>query len=512
MLLVRIQPCAGESLSSWRQRLAIANAFHLYPLVAGEFKHSDTDLAWQAEPTAWLIEHTGFASKEIEALSLKSLDKSLLAFGSGRAAPRWVIPLHYSRRDTAFGSQYCPLCLAEDKIPFFRLRWRLALSSCCPVHSCGLLDACPTCGQPAWPRSASLRGLYKNRAYPVHICPVCETDLRNAPTESCVNAVDSLVDGANLTNQVLLNGLVVSAAEFAASMWHVCQLFIRNRPNQKIGKRETPEGHLARQLRHGEARSVEYLGILQRQALTNTAAGLFEAWPEKFLNFCEVHGVTIEHFSEYRAELPTWFHDVLVRHLARQKRGISDEQVELARRMLRSEGSKVSRVALGRILGSSGANAIKSITICRERATISEKRLLWSGIENYLKQAVSRKSSREVRLRNALAILLSVLTQRSEELILILTKDEVEELVAGVSEQGSVSACNSRGVRLLSKVARTYKRYKLGRSHKRPVNEGGTYFENFRGNRSVLRHVKKALRMCTEGIDPELKRSTGSFF
>src|SRR5205814_803631 len=47
-----------------------------------------------------------------------------------------------------FGQQFCPLCLHEDKEPYYRKRWRLAFMTCCEIHAVALLDRCPQCGSP----------------------------------------------------------------------------------------------------------------------------------------------------------------------------------------------------------------------------------------------------------------------------------------------------------------------------------------------------------------------------
>lgn len=41
---------------------------------------------------------------------------------------------------------WCPLCLAEDKIPYHRLSWTLRPVTRCSVHQIALHNKCPTCG------------------------------------------------------------------------------------------------------------------------------------------------------------------------------------------------------------------------------------------------------------------------------------------------------------------------------------------------------------------------------
>jgi hypothetical protein len=44
--------------------------------------------------------------------------------------------------------RYCPLCLANDKIPYFRTQWFAKTHFLCPIHKNLLLDVCPFCSQP----------------------------------------------------------------------------------------------------------------------------------------------------------------------------------------------------------------------------------------------------------------------------------------------------------------------------------------------------------------------------
>lgn len=41
--------------------------------------------------------------------------------------------------------QYCPVCLSEDKEPYFRIAWRLAIYTFCPIHKVMMKDHCK-CG------------------------------------------------------------------------------------------------------------------------------------------------------------------------------------------------------------------------------------------------------------------------------------------------------------------------------------------------------------------------------
>lgn len=70
----------------------------------------------------------------------------------------WGHPLH---RDliTISWRRVCPLCLQEDgPAPYHRAIWDLTLLTVCPIHGCGLIDTCQSCGkQIGWRTSAPFR-------------------------------------------------------------------------------------------------------------------------------------------------------------------------------------------------------------------------------------------------------------------------------------------------------------------------------------------------------------------
>lgn len=69
--------------------------------------------------------------------------------------------------------QFCPKCLAEDKVPFFRKDWRFAHVVSCPVHAISLHDRCPGC-------TTTLVILSAKAVFRYPACQACGFDLRLA--------------------------------------------------------------------------------------------------------------------------------------------------------------------------------------------------------------------------------------------------------------------------------------------------------------------------------------------
>ena len=70
-----------------------------------------------------------------------------------------VDPLHLVDRDLVSPTRrWCPLCWADDAVPYDRKVWWLAVVDACPVHGCLLESRCGACGrlQPSLTRGVRL--------------------------------------------------------------------------------------------------------------------------------------------------------------------------------------------------------------------------------------------------------------------------------------------------------------------------------------------------------------------
>lgn len=149
------RPLSGEILSSWFIRCAHANGMKAQTFAVRNFGHKRQ--LWNRDidrlAPDWLLQ----TMSERTSTSLVAIEKMTALLFKGRlfnnkcmgGQLRWWLPLSmYHRTYTNFGVQYCPQCLAEDVIPYFRLGWRLAFYTFCPTHQILLHDRCCHCQQP----------------------------------------------------------------------------------------------------------------------------------------------------------------------------------------------------------------------------------------------------------------------------------------------------------------------------------------------------------------------------
>lgn len=165
---VSVDPLPDEALSSWIQRLALANGMAPRSF-AGVLGARDgmwsprLELRLPGHIVALLGKQAGVAPETISAMAL-----------TGYALTPLLLPLRENaHRNRSTWMQYCPLCLAEGDAPYFRRQWRLASRISCFLHGCGLRDRCPEC-------RCGIASFDQAELVAQHFCARCGFDLRAA--------------------------------------------------------------------------------------------------------------------------------------------------------------------------------------------------------------------------------------------------------------------------------------------------------------------------------------------
>jgi hypothetical protein len=145
-------PYPGECLSSWIVRAAHHNGLKVQTF--SDLSFGKYNQIWNRDIDKLAPDFVMKTMSSYTCTSRRLVNKTTLSLYINRLFPairpsgilRWVNPLVlHHRKHTAFGMQYCPLCLSEDKEPYFRIAWRLAFYTFCPIHKVMMQDHC-TCG------------------------------------------------------------------------------------------------------------------------------------------------------------------------------------------------------------------------------------------------------------------------------------------------------------------------------------------------------------------------------
>lgn len=155
----------AQMKASWMTRLASSHglsyaALCKYTWPRRTFWKTDVDLVADDALISSVSAHTGIRVARVEATTVAGLRGWLFPEAKRYGVMAWVLPaglgwVKTTARDPRprrpYVRQYCPLCLAADPEPYFRLAWRLAFVTLCEQHGVELVERCPRCEGPVAP-------------------------------------------------------------------------------------------------------------------------------------------------------------------------------------------------------------------------------------------------------------------------------------------------------------------------------------------------------------------------
>lgn len=174
VLPVHPQPQWLESLSSYVIRLAEANGLQVTDELAALYGMKGR---WKGVRLS--LDYSSFSFGRLASIAGCTLatlrDTTFYHLARHFACPVMHIPTLYRffQGSIASSLRYCPGCLAEQPLPYYRLCWRFLAIGGCHHHGCRLLDACGHC-------AASLPLL--PRVPQIAHCVACQGDLRTCST------------------------------------------------------------------------------------------------------------------------------------------------------------------------------------------------------------------------------------------------------------------------------------------------------------------------------------------
>ncbi len=184
--LIVPQPFEDELLSSWLTRVAIEHKrklsifLSLYVKKEGSsISRTDIDFLYDENLFEALVTKSNLTKKDILKMSLRSEEGYLYSCKENNLYPPNQIRKLVDKRNH-YGLMYCPKCLAEDKIPYFRKKWRYQFYNVCTKHELFLTDRCWVCYE-----RVNFSKIVHNKN--LAICSKCEKDLR---TSVCKNIED----------------------------------------------------------------------------------------------------------------------------------------------------------------------------------------------------------------------------------------------------------------------------------------------------------------------------------
>ena len=182
-----IKPKEDELFSSWLVRLAYHHSSKSHSFYKNVFpKHQiwnrDIDKLAPLDFIDELSQKTLSSSDEIFSTTLKSYEGSLYLKHNAYGNLKWILPFGvYHRIRKHYGLVYCPLCLKNDKEPYFRKNWRLSISVICITCGIHLHEKCPKCKKPVVFFRSDIGNRHKQPPKKISNCYNCGYELSKTP-------------------------------------------------------------------------------------------------------------------------------------------------------------------------------------------------------------------------------------------------------------------------------------------------------------------------------------------
>ena len=326
------KPLPDELLSSWLVRLATAQALKVHSFCVANWPRRaiwsrDIDKSADAEIVDVLAERTATPRPRVEATCLAAYEGVLYESHNPVGNTRWILPVGiYHRTRRARGLQYCPACLEEDPVPYFRRAWRLACFTVCVRHDLPLRDGCPGCGAPIQFFRGDMAHRSKAFADPVTKCHTCGVDLRSAGACPGRIETDHLFRQHIIARQIREGWAWVPGhgPVHAHLYFDVLRQLVRLLAMDKHGRRlraaasqryglepielEYPKGHNA----------FEYMTGEDRGRLISIALLLLADWPNGFVELCAEHRIWSSTLLRDMESPPFWYWSVVQETLVRK--------------------------------------------------------------------------------------------------------------------------------------------------------------------------------------------------
>lgn len=356
--LIVPQPFEDELLSSWLTRVAIEHKrklsifLSLYVKKEGSsISRTDLDYLYDEKLFDALVTKSNLTKKDIFKMSLRSEEGYLYSCDSNNLYPPNQIRKLVDKRNH-YGLMYCPKCLADDKIPYFRKKWRYQFYNVCTKHEIFLTDRCWVCYE-----RVNFTKITHNKN--LAICSKCEKDLR---TSICTKIEESyeyglkatkwfekgLNDGYFIINNEKIHSIFIfnSFKRFVYLLDKEEKLILDNFPLINHYK------YLCKKLKNYNSKKSSL--IYKDFYLTSMIYFLFQNYPYNFKKFAKDNNVTYRDFLHGLKDASFWYRNFILNLIPiENKRGreIVESEVLGAIKYLEIIGERINVINVAEIVG-----------------------------------------------------------------------------------------------------------------------------------------------------------------
>lgn len=357
MLLVIPNPLSDELLSSWLVRMAFEH-HRLLPTfmhyhIGYDIEHfSSLDLDFKYDESLFdkLSSKTRFSLETIKTMSLRSQEGQLFICDNCLDPPKQI--RRQINKQSHYGQMFCPKCLAEDTIPYWRKQWRYHFYNICPKHKIFLADRCGNCYR-------RIQIVKMNSMKELVYCPNCKRDLRLTISPRIPLQFEDAIEAVKWFETGLDNGYFVIGGTQVKSLW-IFQAYTRLRWLLDRGEKLILQDFsiledyklLCKQLLHYN--SKKGAPVYKNFFLNAMVCHLFQNFPTNLIQFAHDNHLTHREFTHALKGASFWYKEMLFEHIPPQNkigREISESEVLGAINYMKKHGMHINQFEVAKMVG-----------------------------------------------------------------------------------------------------------------------------------------------------------------
>ena len=347
--LIIPEPLESEIFSSWFARCAYAHKTHPrtfwhlhFPKDKFIYTLSENiDASVSDEILQILSIKTTFSFSKLRNMTMKSYDgflqEEIISNGNNKFLTNY---------------RFCPKCLQEDKIPYFKKEHRVIFSTFCKKHKCYLLNKCPKCQT-----QISVLKMFENELT-YEFCSNCGFELTNSDVKYVKNESRYKLN-CKLINimekgYIQLGDYYIYSFLFFEVISHISKLILSskktiiNSMDNKILKKISRKNFLSTKS------SFSQISIKEQYILFSIILLIFEEFPKNFKLFITQNNLSNFEMIKDMKVVPYWYEKSVneispkIVYIARM---VTQEEIRNGIKYLKKRDILVNQANLTKLLG-----------------------------------------------------------------------------------------------------------------------------------------------------------------
>lgn len=265
--------------------------------------------------------------------------------------------------------KFCPMCLREDNVPYFRKIWRVAFYNICHKHKCRMYEECPQCKA-----ILDISSMYANKLT-YEFCHKCGFDFKKARRLPIYKKYASSINYQNKIFKIIYDGYIqledkpIYSFLFFKVFAKLSKLILLDSKHKFIDKH-----HLYKIVKHSIQNNTNHpinkrINARGQSALYGLIMYIFDNYPVNLRKYILENNLAHYDMTDEMKYIPFWYENIVNEITPRympHSMTVTKEESNAAEKYLKSIGREVNKANLTKLLGCnfySNDNTLKNYAI-----------------------------------------------------------------------------------------------------------------------------------------------------